>query len=338
MMLTELGAAATGVQVIIGDKLGLYRALAANGGLTSDELAERTGTNERYVREWLANQAASDYVSYDPESGTFGMTAEQSAILADEDSPVYMAGGFYGLESIYHLESSLTDAFRSGEGVGWGDHTDCLFCGTEKFFAPTYRTYLIDDWIPALDGVVETLEAGGKVADVGCGHGVSSILMGEAFPQAEVHGFDFHEPSVVRARELADEAGVDNVSFESADARAFPGGEYDLVTCFDCLHDMGDPVSVAEHVLETLAEAGTWMIVEPMAGDSLEENLNPVGRAFYSFSTSICVPTSLDQDVGMALGAQAGERRLRQVVEAGGFTRFRRATETPFNMILEARP
>lgn len=338
MMVNELGAAMVGAHVIIGDQLGLYKALAANGGLTSAELSERTGTAERYVREWLAAQAASGYIDYNAEAGTFHMTPEQATVLADEESPVYMAGGFYGLESIYAKQPKLTEAFRTGEGVGWGEHSSCFYCGTEKFFRPLYRANLVSEWLPALDGVVEKLEAGAKVADVGCGHGISTILMAEAFPDSQFYGFDFHEPSIERARELAEEADVENVTFEMATAKEYGGDGYDLVACFDCLHDMGDPVGAAAYVRETLAEDGTWLIVEPMAGDTLEENLNPVGRVYYGASTVICVPTSLDQEVGEALGAQAGEARLREVVTSGGFTRFRRATETPFNMILEARP
>lgn len=337
-MVTELGAAIVGAHVIIGDKLGLYKALATNGGLTPAELAERTGTAERYVREWLAAQAASGYVDYDAKADAFRMTPEQAAVLADEDSPVYMAGGFYALESIYANEPKLTDGFRTGRGMGWGEHSNCLFCGTEKFFRPGYRAHLVSEWLPALDGVVKKLEGGAKVADVGCGHGVSTLIMAEAFPNTQFYGFDFHRPSVERARELAAEAEVENVTFEVAAAKDYRGEGYDLVACFDCLHDMGDPAGTAAHVRETLAEDGTWLIVEPMAGDTLEENLNPVGRVYYGFSTVICVPTSLDQEVGLALGAQAGEARLREVVTSGGFTRFRRATETPFNMILEARP
>jgi 2-polyprenyl-3-methyl-5-hydroxy-6-metoxy-1,4-benzoquinol methylase len=290
------------------------------------------------VREWLSAQVASGYIDYDAEAGAFHMTPEQAAVLADEESPVYMAGGFYGLGSVYASQAKLTDAFRTGEGVGWGDHSSCLYCGTEKFFRPLYRANLVSEWLPALDGVVEKLKAGAKVADVGCGHGVSTIIMAEAFPDSQFYGFDFHAPSIERARELAAEAGVDNVAFELVSAKEYEGNGYDLVACFDCLHDMGDPVGTAAHVRETLAADGTWLIVEPMAGDTLEENLNPIGRVYYGYSTVICVPASLDQEVGEALGAQAGEARLREVVTSGGFTRFRRATETPFNMILEARP
>ena len=337
-MITEMGAAAVGVQVIIGDKLGLYKALAANGGLTSAQLADETGTAERYVREWLAAQAASGYIDYDAGAETFHMTPEQNAVLADDDSPFNLAGGFYGLESAYANEPTLTEAFRSGKGMGWGEHCNCLFCGTERFFRPGYRANLVSQWLPALDGVVQKLEAGGTMADVGCGHGVSTIIMAEAFPETQFYGFDFHPPSIERARELAVESGAKNVTFEVADSKEYPGNGYDFVTFFDCLHDMGDPAGAAAHVRETLADDGTWMIVEPMAGDSLEDNLNMIGRAYYGFSAVICVPTSLDQEVGLALGAQAGEARLREVVMSGGFSRFRRATETPFNMILEARP
>ncbi len=335
---SELGAAVMGATVIVGDKLGLYKALASGGPMTAQQLAEKTGTAERYVREWLSTQAASGYVGYDAATKTFSMSPEQQAILSDENSPFFLAGGFYGLESIYGNEPRLTDAFTSGRGLGWGEQTSCLFCGTERFFGPGYKANLVTNWLPALEGVVEKLRKGANVADVGCGHGVSTIVMAEAFPESRFVGFDFHEPSIRRARQLASEAGLKNVSFEVATAKDFGGEKYDLVACFDCLHDMGDPAGAASHIREMLKPDGTWMIVEPMAGDSLEENLNPVGRIYYAFSTTVCVPTSLDQEVGTALGAQAGEKRLREVATQGGFNRFRRATETPFNMVLEARP
>lgn len=336
-MVGELGAAASGTLVLVGDKLGLYKAIASHGPLSSDELAEKTATNERYVREWLSAQAAAGYVEYDAAAESFFMTPEQVAVFADEESPVLMTGGYYSVASLYKDEPKLSEAYASGTGIGWGDHDGCLFCGTAKFFRPSYKANLVSSWIPALDGVEEKLEAGARVADVGCGHGISTVLMAEAFPNSTFVGYDFHEKSIEHARQIAEEAGVENVSFEVAAAKDYPGSDYDLVTFFDCLHDMGDPVGAAAHVRETLAEDGTWMIVEPFAGDKLEENLNPVGRVYYAYSASVCTPSSLSQEVGAALGAQAGEARLRDVVTSGGFGRFRRAAETPFNLILEAR-
>ncbi len=337
-MVTELGAAAAGLLVIIGDKLSLYKELAAGQPLTSEGLAQRTGTTERYVREWLAAQAGSGYIEYDRDSNTFSMTPEQQAVFADEDNPVFMVGGFHSLESIYASEPQLTEAFHTGKGVSWGDHCSCLFCGTERFFRPGYSANLVSEWLPKLDGVVEKLNQGGKMADVGCGHGVSTLLMAQAFPQSHFYGFDLHPLSIERARELAREEGVNNVSFEVAAAKEYPGRDYNFVAFFDCLHDMGDPVGAVQHVRETLTEDGTLMLVEPFANDTLAENLNPVGRVYYAFSTSVCIPCSLSQEVGLALGAQAGEPRLRDVVTQGGFSHFRRAAETPFNLILEAKP
>ena len=337
-VITDLGAAANGALVVLGDRLGLYRALAEAGPSSSADLATRTGLNERYVREWLATQAASGYVDYDATEETFSMTPEQAAVFADPDSPVAMAGGFYSVSSLYHDEPRVTDAFRTGAGIPWGDHHSCLFCGTERFFRPGYVANLVDHWITALDGVQEKLRTGAQVADIGCGHGVSTIVMAKAFPNSQFIGFDMHEASIKAARQHAADEGVNNIRFEVAAAKTFPGKDYDFVTVFDALHDMGDPAGMAAHVLECLKPDGTWMIVEPMAGDSLAENLNPVGRAFYAFSTMICTPGSKSQEVGLALGAQAGERRLGEVVKQGGFTRFRRATETPVNLILEARP
>jgi 2-polyprenyl-3-methyl-5-hydroxy-6-metoxy-1,4-benzoquinol methylase len=337
-MVTELGAAYTGASVILGDQLGLYKSLAASGPSTPAQLAERTGTAERYVREWLSNQAASGYIEYDAGSGTFHVTPEQAMVFADPNSPVILTGGFYSLQAIYESVPRMAEAFRTGKGLGWGDHCNCLFCGTEKFFGPGYRANLVSGWLPQLDGVVAKLQAGGKVADVGCGHGISTILMAQAFPNSHFFGFDYHQGSIDRARELANEAGVPNITFDVAKAKEYPGTNYDLVTFFDCLHDMGDPVGAAAHVRETLNANGSWMIVEPMAHDDLKDNLNPVGRIYYAASTVICVPSSLSQEVGLGLGAQAGEKRLREVVTKGGFSHFRRATETPFNMILEARP
>ena len=337
-MVTEMGAAANGALIIIGDKLGLYKSLAANGPMTSEQVAASTATTERYVREWLSAQAASGYIEYDAESEKFSMTPEQTAVFGDEESPVLMTGAFYGISSMYHDELKIEHAFRSGEGVSWGAHDSCLFCGTEKFFRPSYKANLISSWIPALDGVEEKLQKGAKVADVGCGHGVSTVVMAEAFPNSEFIGYDFHDESLEHASALAKDSGVNNISFKMASAKTFPANGYDLVTFFDCLHDMGDPVGACAHVVKALKPDGTCMIVEPFAHDTLQENLNPVGRAFYAFSTMICTPSSISQEVGLGLGAQAGEKRLKEVITSGGFSRFRRAAETPFNLILEARP
>ncbi|MCE7979806.1 MAG: class I SAM-dependent methyltransferase [Caldilinea sp. CFX5] len=336
-MVGDLGAAVTGALVIIGDKLGLYQALAA-GPVTAHQLAERTGTAERYVREWLAAQAASGYINYDAAAQQFSMSPEQIAVFADEASPAFMTGGFYSLEAVFAKEPQLTEAFRTGKGVAWGDHCNCLFCGTEKFFRPGYRANLVAEWLPALNGVTAKLAQGAKVADIGCGHGVSTILMAQAYPHSQFFGFDYHAPSIERARVLAHEAGVKNVTFAVATAKAYPGAPYDLVACFDSLHDMGDPVGTAAYIRQTLDPAGAWLIVEPFAYDTLAQNLNPVGRVYYGFSTTICVPSSLSQEVGLALGAQAGVTRLQEVVTAGGFRHFRQAAATPFNLILEARP
>lgn len=335
-MVSELGAAATGALVIVGDKLGLYRALAHKGPLSSEGLARATGTAERYVREWLATQAASGYVEYHADTGKFSLSPEQAAVLADEESPVFMAGGFSSLAAVYADEPRLTEAFKSGRGIGWGEHCNCLFCGTERFFRPGYKAHLVGEWLPALDGVTAKLARGGTVADVGCGHGASTILMADAYPESRFIGFDFHDKSVAAARTAAGDR--QNVRFEVARAQDFPGARFDLVTIFDALHDMGDPVGAARRAREALKPDGTLMIVEPLAGDTLADNLNPVGRIYYAFSTSICVPASLGQETGAALGAQAGEARLRDVLAAGGFTRIRRALSTPFNMVLEARP
>ena len=337
-MVTELGAAASGALILVGDQLGLYQALSEHGPATSEELADRTGTAERYVREWLSNQAASGYIDYDAGQGRFSLSPEQAAVFADPDSPVLLTGGYYSIGSIYKGVDTLTDCFRSGAGIGWGDHDGCLFCGVAKFFRPSYRASLVQEWLPALDGVVDTLERGARVADVGCGFGSSTLIMAEAFPRTRFTGYDFHAHSIEHAREEAHKAGLDNVRFEVARAKDYPGRGYDLVTFFDCLHDMGDPVGAAAHVHETLAEDGTWMLVEPAAGESLADNLNPVSRAYYAFSTTVCTPTSLSQEVGAALGAQAGEQRLRSVVGEAGFSRSRVAAKTPFNLIIEARP
>ncbi|MEN8186012.1 MAG: class I SAM-dependent methyltransferase [Bacteroidota bacterium] len=337
-MVTEMGAAANGALIILGDKLGLYKSLAANGPMTSEELADTTQTTERYVREWLAAQAASTFIEYDEKNNKFWMTPEQTAVFADEESPVLMTGAFYGISSMYHDEPKIEHAFRSGEGVAWGDHDSCLFCGTEKFFRPSYKANLIASWIPSLDGVEEKLKKGGKVADIGCGHGISTMVMAQAFPNSEFIGYDFHERSIDHASSHAKELGIDNISFKVATAKAFPESSYDFITFFDCLHDMGDPVGACSHVVNALKSDGTCMIVEPFANDSMKENLNPIGRAMYAFSTMICTPSSISQEVGLGLGAQAGEKRLKEVAMSGGFRSFRRTSETPFNLILEARP
>jgi 2-polyprenyl-3-methyl-5-hydroxy-6-metoxy-1,4-benzoquinol methylase len=335
----DLGAAMSAALVVIGDRLGLYRAMVDGEPVSAETLARRTQTDARYVREWLSNQAAGGYVSYDADREMFFLTPEQSLALAQDGSPVFIPGAFQSAAAMIKATDKVTSAFEHGHGVGWDEHDQDLYCGTERFFRPGYTANLVSSWIPALDGVQAKLEAGARVADVGCGHGASTILMAQAFAQSRFAGFDYHAPSIAHAQLAAEEAGVgDRVTFEVASAKEYPAGEYDLVTMFDCLHDMGDPVGAAAHVLETLATDGTWMLVEPNAGDHLHDNLNPVGRVFYAASTLVCTPASRAQEVGLALGAQAGERRLREVLEAGGFTRLRRATETPFNIILEARP
>jgi SAM-dependent methyltransferase len=334
----DFGATGFAATVVIGDRLGLYQALAA-GPATPAELAERTSTHQRLVAEWLAAQAASGYVSYDPASGRFWLTAEQAFALAHEDNPIYLPGAFQVMVAAVKDEPKVTQAFRSGTGVGWHEHDPELFAGTERFFRAGYAANLISAWIPALDGGPAKLDAGAKVADVGCGHGASTILMAQAWPNSRFVGFDYHQPSVQRAREAAAKAGVaDRCRFQVAPADAFPGAGYDLVAILDALHDLGDPVGAAAHVRQALASDGTLLLVEPYAGDRLEDNLTPVGRAFYAASTLLCVPHSLSEPVGLALGAQAGEQRLREVATAAGFGRFRRVAETPFNLIYEARP
>ena len=337
-LITELGAAFNAGLVLIGDELGLYRAMAGAGPLSPAELAERTGTNERYIREWLAAQAAGGYVTYDPATETFTLPPEQAFTLANDDSPAAFAGAFQLALSALRDAPSVGARFRTGEGLGWHEHDHGLFEGTERFFRPGYAANLVSAWIPALEGVEAKLRAGALVADVGCGHGASTLLMAQAFPASRFVGIDYHEASIATARERAAHAGVaDRVSFVVAPAATYPGDGFDLVTMFDCLHDMGDPVAAAAHVHGTLAPDGTWMIVEPRAGDRLEENFNPVGRLFYCASTLICTPASLAQDGRAAFGAQAGQARIRDAVLAGGFTGFRRAAETPVNFIFEAR-
>jgi 2-polyprenyl-3-methyl-5-hydroxy-6-metoxy-1,4-benzoquinol methylase len=336
---TDMGAAMNAVLVMLGGELGLWKAMNGAGPMTAADLAQRSGVRERYVREWLSAQAASGYVEYDPDADTFTLPPEQGMAFADEDSPVFLLGGYHLLSAVFKDRPKLAERFRAGEGFGWHEHDPELFKGTEQFFRPGYRAHLVAEWLPALEGVEKKLQSGGKVADIGCGHGVSTVLMAQAFPQATIHGFDYHEGSIERASELAAEEGVrENTEFEVASAKDFPGDGYDLVCFFDCLHDMGDPVGAMKHVRETLGEDGAVMLVEPFAADSLVENLNPVGRVYYAASTLICTPSSLDQEVGLGLGAQAGERQLAEVAKEAGFTRFRRATETPFNLVLEARP
>jgi SAM-dependent methyltransferase len=335
----DFGATFHAALVVIGDQLGLYKGLAAGGPQTPTELATLTGTTERYVREWLASQAAGGYVTLDPSTGRYRLTEEQAFTLADEKSPAFLPGAFQLALAATKAVPKLIEAFRTGEGMGWHEHDHELFHGTERFFRPGYAAHLVSEWIPALSGVEARLKAGARVADVGCGHGASTVLMARAYPKSRFAGFDYHEGSIQTARARAREACVmDRVDFEVAHAKDYPGTEYDLVTFFDCLHDMGDPVGAARHVRSTLSAEGSWMIVEPFAHDRVEDNLNPIGRVFYSASTLLCTPASLSQEVGLALGAQAGEARMRQVVTDGGFSRFRRATETPFNLIYEARP
>jgi len=336
--LGELGAGMNAALVIIGDKLGLYKAMAGAGPITPEQLAQKTHTTERYVREWLSAQAAGGFVTYDEATGSFTLPDEQALALAVEDSPVYLPGADQVIASVLKDEPRITEAFRTGAGVGWHEHCADLFQGTERFFRPSYAANLVSSWIPALEDVEAKLKAGARVADVGCGHGASTLLMAKSFPKSQFVGFDYHAPSIEHAWKAAERQGLqDRVGFQVAWAKEFPGKGYDLVAFFDCLHDMGDPAGAAAHVRQTLAPNGTWMIVEPFAHDHLKQNLNPVGRVYYSASTMICTPASRAQEVGLALGAQAGEKRLREVVMQGGFKTFRRATETPFNLVFEAR-
>jgi SAM-dependent methyltransferase len=335
---TDLGAAVHTGMVVIGEKLGLYKALAAEA-MSSAELAAKTETDERYVREWLASQAAGGYVTYDEKTHKFSLTEEQAFALAKEDSPAYLPGAFeLALGSLAAIPR-IADSFRTGAGMGWHEHNDGVFHGCEKFFRPGYAANLVSAWIPALQDVQQKLEEGARVADVGCGKGASTLLMAKAFPKSRFFGFDYHDKSIEGARESAKREGVsERVTFEVAKAKEYPGQNYEFVAVFDCLHDMGDPIGAAAHVLQSLSKDGTWMIVEPFANDQLKDNLNPVGRVYYSFSTLLCTPCSRSQEVGLCLGAQAGETRIRQVVTSAGFTRFRRAAETPFNIVYEARP
>ena len=337
--IVDFGAVFNAALVRIGDKLGLYKALAKGGPQTSAELAKNTGTTERYVREWLSNQAAGGYVTYDASNQKFHLSEEQAFAMADETSPVFLPGAFQVALGSIKAEEELTERFKTGKGMGWHEHHHEVFVGTERFFRPGYAANLIAAWIPALNGVDDKLKKGGRVADVGCGLGASTILMAKSYPNSEFHAFDYHEGSIETAKQRAKDAGVgDRIKFEVASAKSYPGKDYDFVTFFDCLHDMGDPAGASAHVRSTLKPDGTWMIVEPAAADKLEGNLNPIGRAFYGASTLLCTPASLSQEVGLALGAQAGEKRIHDVVTSGGFTKFRRATQTPFNFIFEARP
>ena len=338
-VLGDLGGAMTVPLVRLGDRLGLYKVLHADGPMTADEFATRSDIAERYAREWLAQQAASGYLTYDPATMKFTLPPEQAMVFAEADSPVNLLGAFEVAEAAVQNQPLVEPAFRTGRGVGWGDQSHCLFCAVGRFFRPGYHNMLVQSWLPALEGVTAKLERGALVADIGCGHGFSTIIMAKAFPNSTFVGYDFHPASVTQARLHAEQHGVTaNTRFEVALAGQFPGENLDLVTCFDCLHDMGDPIGTARHVRQTLKPDGSWMIVEPMAGDRVEDNLNPVGRMYYAASTMICLPTSLDQPVGAALGAQAGFSRLSSAIREGGFAQVRRATETPFNMVLEARP
>jgi SAM-dependent methyltransferase len=335
----EVGATLNTALVVMGDKLGFYRALAGAGPLSPQELADRTGTAERYVREWLNAQAAGGFVEYEPASGRYLLAPEQTVALTDETSPAFLPGFFQiALGSVID-SPRITEVVKTGAGIGWHDHVHDVHDGCERFFRPGYNAHLVAEWLPALDGVVSRLQTGAKVADVGCGHGASTVLMAEAFPASRFTGFDYHDGSIATAKQRAVDAKVtDRVSFTASSSTGFAGSDYDLVTMFDCLHDMGDPVGAARHVRSALSADGTWMIVEPAAGDRVEDNINPVGRAYYAFSTLLCTPCSLSQDVGLALGAQAGEARIRDVVTSAGFNRFRRVAETPFNIVYEARP
>jgi SAM-dependent methyltransferase len=335
----EIGAAMNGALVLLGDRLGLYKAMAGAGPMTSDALAAKTGMSERYLREWLSAQAAGNLLEYDPPTRRFTLTDEYALVLAHENGPAFLPAAYEILSGLFMDAPRLEEAFRTGEGVGWDEHHPCLFTGTARFFKPSYLMNLVQSWLPALEGVVEKLEAGARVADVGCGQGTSTIIMAQAYPNSQFRGFDYHEESIEAARKAAARAGVGGrCSFEVAPSKTYPGSDYDLVAFFDCLHDMGDPVGAAAHVRGTLKPEGTWLIVEPFAHDELEKNLNPVGRVYYCASTMACTPASKAQEVGLALGAQAGEKRIREVVTQGGFTRFRRATETPFNLVFEAKP
>lgn len=336
-VVTDFGATLGSMLGYMGMKLGLYEALANSDGMTPAELASKTGTNERYVREWLINQAAGEYVHYDPGSGKYSMLPEQSVALTDENSPFYVGGGFFVIKAMLNAQPRISDSFVNGGGMLWGEHDPDLFVGTEKFFRPGYTAHLVNSWIPALTGIEEKLKAGATVADVGCGHGASTIIMANAYPESKFYGFDNHPNSIENATEKASAAGVsDRVTFVTENATSFPDNRYDLICFFDCLHDMGDPHAAMRRTFETLADDGSVMIVEPMAGNTVEENFNPVGRTFAGASTLCCTANSLALG-GPALGAVASEDAIREVVTSSGFSQFRRATETPFNRVFEAR-
>jgi SAM-dependent methyltransferase len=335
----DLAAAISGLMLHLGDRLGLYRAMAGAGPVTPATLAGLTGTHERYVREWLSNQAAGGYVRYEPDDGTFELSAEHALVLADESSPVFLPGAFETVASTYTDHEAFVRAFTTGEGVDWGAHDERLYSGCVRLFRPGYAAHLVDSWLPALDGVVDKLVSGASVADVGCGYGASTVIMARAFEHSTFVGIDSHAPSIVEAQAAAVEAGVERrTRFEVAPAAEVPGTGYDLVTMFDCLHDMGDPVGAARRIRESLASDGTLLLVEPAAGARLEDNLNPVGRMYYGLSTVICTPSSLSQEVGLGLGAQAGPERLEAVLREAGFGRVEVATRTPFNLVVEAKP
>jgi SAM-dependent methyltransferase len=335
-MIADVAAAATGPLVVLGERLGLFRALAAHGPLSSQELAAKTGCHERYLREWLDTLVAAEYVQYERDSARYSMSPEQIACLADPDSPALITGGYYGIMSLYLDEPKIEDAFKTGKGVGWGEHHSCLFCGAEKFFGPGYKANLIEHWLPRLDGIVEKLARGGHVADVGCGHALSTRLMARAFPDSAFLGIDSHPPSIAHATELAASWGLSNLRFRTGTASDFDGS-YDLITFFDCLHDMGDPTAIARHVRQRLAPGGTWMVVEPAAGDSVADNINPIARAFYAFSTMVCVPVSLSQPGRAGLGAQAGPAKTIEVIRGGGFSDVRVVASSPTNFVIAAR-
>jgi SAM-dependent methyltransferase len=334
----DLGAGLTAPLVLLGDKLGLYKAMTDGAPVTPSELADRTGCHERYIREWLCQQAASGYVEYDAAAGTFRLPPEQALALADEQSPAFIAGAFQVLAAIVKDEPQISERFRSGAGFGWHEHDHDLFEGTERFFRPGYLANLVDAWLPALEGVAEKLKAGARVADIGCGHGASTILMAKAYPRSTFVGSDYHDASIEAARRAAERAGVtDRVTFAVASAKEFGGGPFDLVCVFDALHDMGDPVGAARHARAALADGGTVMIVEPYAADAVEDNAGPIGRLYYSASTVLCTAHAISENGGHALGAQAGEARLAEVFTEAGFSHWRHAAETPFNLVLEAR-
>lgn len=335
----EVGSALNTALVVMGHELGYYQAMADRGSITPRELADATGTDEHYAREWMNCQAAGDYVEYDAATGRYTLPPEQVVAFTDSDSPAYLPGLFQIAYGSIRDTPSIIAAARTGDGVGWHEHNPDVHIGCERFFAPSYQAHLVAEWLPACEGVVDKLQNGGRAADVGCGHGSSTILMAKAFPQARFVGSDYHQASIDTAKERAAEAGVgDQIDFVTEPAQVLDGEGFDLATTFDCLHDMGDPVGAARHIRGLLNEDGTWMIVEPAAGDHVEDNFNPVGRAYYGFSTLLCTPSSLAQDVGLALGAQAGPARIHDVVTAGGFSRFRLVAQTPFNNVFEARP